>query len=160
MTRVALAFYRASGTRIDRVIRAATRSIYSHVELVDLDTLTETATGRRASAISASWRDGGVRHKVIDFDSDAWEWVPVEPWYPCNVLDRAAAVMGARYDLGGLLMSQIFNLRRHADNRWFCSELCGHALGLSLPQTLSPGDLARRVADMNGAFERGLQASV
>lgn len=159
MVRVALAFYRGAGTLVDRAIRGATRSRFSHVELVDLDRLIETTRGAEGPTISASWRDGGVREATIAFTPEHWEWIPLQPWYRPDALDLARAEIGKGYDLAGILLSQVFNTRRQASDRWFCSELCGHALGLPESHTLAPGDLAWRAYDMNRAYEMGLAAS-
>jgi hypothetical protein len=83
----------------------------------------------------------------------------LHPWHPFDAFARARAWIGAPYDFTGILMSQFLNTRRQAADRWFCSELCGYALGLAEPHTLAPTDLLCRASDMNRAFERGIQAS-
>lgn len=61
--------------------------------------------GIAARAISASWRDGGVREKRIPFDPDHWLLMPLHPWHPADAFARARACLGAPYDLPGILMS-------------------------------------------------------
>lgn len=46
-------------------------------------------------------------------------------------------------------------LRRHAADRWTCSELVGHVLDFAPPHLSSPGDLGQRVAEMNLAWANG-----
>ncbi|MDJ0824258.1 MAG: hypothetical protein QNJ16_02025 [Rhodobacter sp.] len=147
-----LAFYKGPGRPDDRLIRFATRSIYSHVELLWLALDQVTAEG--ALAISSSGRDGGVRTKRITFAPDRWD-VLAAPWAPDDAWDTAEAELDRRYDYIGILLSQIVRLQRHARTRWFCSELCAAALGFEMPQSYSPGDLARTVVQMNRAFVLG-----
>ncbi|SMH35730.1 hypothetical protein [Maritimibacter sp. HL-12] len=161
MSRVGLAFYCGTGKLTDRLVRSSTRSPYSHVELVDWGTIEKSDCGlhRQGRAISASWRDGGVREKRIIFHSNRWAMMPLSPWYPPAAFSIARAELGAGYDLPGIVFSQVFRARRQIPDRWFCSELCAHALGLAAPYTLAPGDLALRASELNMAFKRGLQAS-
>jgi len=135
---IELAFYRGPGRIEDRVIRKVTRSCFSHVELV---------VGHHGPAgwcFSASPRDGGVRRKWIEFSASHWEFLPV-PWAPMSALARVQGEIGRPYDLAGLIGSQLLNLRRHSPDRWFCSELCAHALGLPRPNSFAPGDLYAHV---------------
>lgn len=115
----------------NRIVRWWTRSEFSHVELV-------LSTGR---AWSASFADGGVRDKLIDFDTANWILVDLPP-----ALEQAAeawfvAHRGAKYDLVGnlhFLLSPI----PHSQRRWFCSEAVAAALGIPDPWRYSPGTLA------------------
>lgn len=107
-------------------------------------------------AWSASGRDGGVRATRIKFKPERWKFLPV-PWAHDNAVDLIDKQRGKKYDFGGLLGSQLFNLRMHRPNHWFCSEICAYALGLARPHSLSPGDLFDRVSDMNRAFQLGQQ---
>lgn len=148
-----LAFYRGAGRWDDQVIRAATRSAFSHVELV-------RNYGRSdCQAISASGRDGGVRIKKIDFEPVHWHIVHLLRWPPEDTWQRAVAHVGASYDYRGILMSHALPLRRHDPSRWFCSELCAHALGIRQPHRLAPEDLHNVILDMNAAFMRGKSAA-
>ena len=67
------AFYRGTRPGIagiyNRLVRWWTRSEFSHVELV-------LSTGR---AWSASFADGGVRNKLIDFDTANWILIDLPP---------------------------------------------------------------------------------
>ncbi|WP_421701126.1 hypothetical protein [Aliiroseovarius sp.] len=149
-----LAFYKGKGTWVDQMIRWGTRSPYSHVELVQMGMDMPNGV-HRAWAISSSWRDGGVRAKVIDFEPDRWDWIELRPWYPAHLWDNAHRHFGAKYDLVGIALSQIVALRRHDPDRWFCSEFIGMLLGYDRSHALAPGDLATRVAEMNFAFQEG-----
>lgn len=138
---LSLAFYCGQGDWIDAVVRKITRSPFSHVELVQ-------STQEGDLAIGASWRDRGVRAKFIRFHPENWTMVQV-PWAPDNAFIRARRLIGARYDLVGVMLSQFLSLRREDRSRWFCSELCAYALGLSAPETYSPGSLFLATKDFN-----------
>ncbi len=149
-----LAFYKGTGHLDDRIIRTVTRSPFSHVELVRM-----RPTWPLREAISASGRDGGVRIKPISFRADQWQFLHLMDWVAEDAWVRAEAHLGASYDYRGILLSQALPLRRHAADKWFCSELCAHALGLREPHRLAPGDLYNVVHDMNAAFMRGVLAA-
>ncbi len=143
-----LAFYRGRGTWVDRVIRVATRSPYSHVELI-LSPHRPVEGDIDRPAFSASGRDGGVRCKTIAFDLAKWDFVPVVWADEARLHHAIQTYSGLRYDYLGLLFSQIFNLRRDAPDRWFCSETVAWILDLPFPSALSPGDLSAWVARLN-----------
>jgi hypothetical protein len=152
---IKLAFYYNGGTALDRLIRVATRSTLSHVELVAALGPTHPCTSFTLPAISSSSRDGGVREKHIAFNLDHWVFLEVEGWAPAGAWSRAMEQLGLPYDYAGILMNFTVPLRRHLRDSWFCSELCGHALGLDAPHTLSPGDLHIRVQELNRAYRLG-----
>lgn len=131
------AFYR--GTRpglqgiYSRAVRAIDRGPYSHCELVFSDGL----------SASASWVDGGVRFKDIDYSQHPEHWdfmaLPDEledyarSWFEFN--------MGLPYDLMGNVR---FVLPWLADSGkgWFCSEAMAAALRLEEPWRFGPNGLA------------------
>ena len=149
MTGVTLAFYKAPGDRIDRAIRFVTRSAYSHVEIIRLTGVTDAEGCLQADAVSASYRDGGVRARSIPLRPDHWDLVMV-PWASAAMAyTRALSQVGAGYDYAGLIFSQVLHLRRDSGRRWFCSELVAHALDLPRPSAYSPGDLHDLVTRIN-----------
>ena len=129
---IRLALYKAPGDTYDRLIRAWTRSLYSHCELVLPD-------GR---FVTSSPRDGGVRAKVIEQDPAVWDFLPL-PWIQAahveQLLEQEA---GAGYDWLGILGSQILPAGIQSRSRWFCSEFCAQAMRLQQPQRYSPGLLS------------------
>lgn len=145
-----LAFYCGTGNASDRLICWVTRSRFSHVELLPAG----VHIGDEAQSWSASGRDGGVRTKPIRFDPAKWTFVHV-PWARPDAIQRIEAELGKPYDFVGLLGSQLFNLNRHQQNRWFCSEICAHAIGLDTPQAYSPGGLMRVVTQINQLWGSG-----
>lgn len=129
------AFYR--GTRpgvagiYNYVVRAWTASPYSHVELIFSDGM----------AGSASFADGGVRLKQIEFSPERWDFIEL----PAALEPAARAWFqlhkDAKYDLLGNLQ---FVVAPVGDDkaRWFCSEACAAALGMPEPWRYDPPTLA------------------
>lgn len=118
----------------DHIVTAFDRGPYSHVEIVD---------HRTRVGWSSSARDGGVRAKVIDWDSGSWHFMDVE-----GDLDEAlrlvAPCVGFPYDWFGLLFFVVpFRLEERA--KMFCSEVVAYGLELDDPWSYSPNDLAHWV---------------
>ena len=130
----AAAFYR--GTRpgfagvYNYVVRAWTSSPYSHVEIVFSDGM----------AGSASYADGGVRLKPIEFSPEKWDIIEL----PVHLELAARAWFelhdGEKYDLLGN-MQFILAPFGNDSTRWFCSEACAAALGMLEPWRYDPGTL-------------------
>lgn len=148
MSKLVLAFYRGRGNFLDRAIRFATGSPYSHVELVMVPP--KHVLNRNGHiGVSASSRDGGVREKQILFKQDHWDFLPVKSWSNPDAWSRASNEIGHPYDYVGILFNFAIPLRRHLRTSWFCSEICGYAVGIPDPHTLSPGELYDRVRELN-----------
>ena len=139
-----VAFYRGRGKVSDVIVRAATRSPFSHCELIRSDT--RPRRGDTVTCLSASGRDNGVRIKEITLEDGKWDIYDV-PWAREDAWDRAAEKLGQPYELWSMVLSQLFNFRRNSRGRWYCSELIAYALGLSMPHAKSPGDLLRAIRD-------------
>ena len=156
MTQLHVAFYKGSGQLFDRLVRISTSSDISHCELVRCaGTPGEGAAGL---CLSASGRDGGVREKIISFDPGKWEFVPV-PWAPFDAWERGRAHLGKPYDYRALLLSHFLGFGSHARHKWFCSELCAHALGLEAPHTYSPAILHRALGMSHAASAAAVRRS-
>lgn len=145
---LAIALYVGRGDWTDRLIRAVTRSPYSHVELVDL----ARSGPARMHCVSASMRDGGVRVKLIDVTPGHWKIVPLAAWASPQAFRKASLYAGQRYDLWGAVLGPTLGLGLHNVDRWFCSELVGWALGLPKSHALSPGHLAGAVSQINAQY--------
>lgn len=155
---ITLAFYKGRGTLFDRLIRAVTRSAYSHVELIACAPPEPAAQVFSASSVSASPRDGGVRQKQITFEPGHWDYIelPAWPFASTNmILSRARQRIGFGYDYAGILFTFAIPLRREASGRYFCSELIGEVLDLPDPHTLAPGDLYRWVLVVGEVYGDG-----
>lgn len=135
------AFYK--GTRpglqgiYSRAVRSIDRGPYSHCELVFSDGL----------SASASWVDGGVRFKRIDYSPEHWDFLDLpdaaEPyargWFRANE--------GAPYDLLGNVRFLLPWLS-DSDKGWFCSEALGAALQWQEPWRYGPNGAASLVSTM------------
>jgi len=155
---ITLAFYKGRGHLFDRLVRFATRSPYSHVELIVDAPAGPQERPFTASAVSASPRDGGVRQKRITFDPRHWNYITLPDW-PYAPRDRilldARKQAGFGYDYAGIIFTFAIPLRREASGRYFCSELIGEALRLPEPHTLAPGDLHHWVLAVSEAYAEG-----
>ena len=136
-------FYRGKAGRIaDKIVAFATRSPYSHCELVR--SATRPKPGETHLCLSASGRDGGVKCREITLGDGKWSSYEVV-WARADTWDRAMSKLGQPYELWPMVFSQLFNFRRHNRGKWFCSELIAYALGLNMPHGMSPGDLLRAI---------------
>ena len=153
---VSVAFYVARhGNKWDRVVAAATGSLFSHCELVfGEETGAEWRLPKDPEAgyrdglpdldpvcFSASPREGGTRFKRIDLresGSDGtpkWKIVPL-PMIdaPCGsrILAWCADNNGQRYDWPGVIslgLASVTLATAEIPSWWFCSEVCFRALG-------------------------------
>ncbi|WP_299377177.1 hypothetical protein [uncultured Kiloniella sp.] len=140
---IKVAFYRNKGKWWNRLIRFWTSGPYSHCEIV-LDPKT-------GLCVSSSEWDGGCRYKTIDLHPDHWDLVTLNDVFPHKVKTFANPKCDAKlkYDWLGILLSQVLPLARHSKNKWFCSEFCAAAIGLSEAQRYSPNALYRLLSDFN-----------
>lgn len=138
MTLVYLALYKGRGLIGNAVIRAWTRSPYSHCELVI-----------GGLGYSSSLMDGGVRAKRIDWDSGNWDLIPV-PWVRMeDVLAHYESTKGRSYSWLDLIRSQMFNTTANQPDADFCSEWCAAAMGVPSETLYSPASLGRLVIFLN-----------
>lgn len=112
------------------LVRLWTRSSYSHVELVFSDGL----------SASASWVDGGVRFKQIDYSAHPERWVIFDvPGDEAYALQWFRERVGKSYDILGLL-GFVWPARGGRD-KWFCSKAFMASLGYSEANRFHPGHL-------------------
>lgn len=130
------AFYKARGDWKNKLVRFSTKSPYSHCEVI----FSLAKMGDRVLCHSSSSRDGGVRSKEVTLVPEHWDLVHL----PLCFFDRDRVEhqinqsAGARYDYPGILLSHVFSLNRHAEEKWFCSEFCAALIGIPNPHTYSP----------------------
>jgi hypothetical protein len=144
-----LALYKATRPGLagvyNRLVRWVDGGPYSHAELVLSD----------GTAWSASYMDGGVRAKRIDFDPAKWDLVPLHGFDEAKARAWFEQHSGAGYDLAGNLK---FVLRwwPHSKARWFCTEAIAAALKLpGKPHWYGPRKLADYLADQMLTVLRG-----
>lgn len=124
---VRLAMYKGKGKLDNAFIRLWTGSVYSHCELV---------VGEWS--YSSSRMDGGVRKKVIYFDSDRWELVDL-PWVSeKRILEYFNKTHHHAYGWWELITSQFLNLGVISGNAQFCSMWCANAIGIPNAPLHSP----------------------
>lgn len=142
-----VAFYKGRGTILDWIIRAATRSPYSHVEIIDR----MPGVGENPIGFTSSPRDGGVVVREIPWRPENWDVVFV-PW---TNGEKAMTFIhereGAGYDWLGILFTHALGIGRQSSRRWTCSELIGTALGFERAWRMTPGDLH---ADLSFAIRK------
>lgn len=126
---VQLAMYKGAGSLFSAGVRFWTDSEYSHCELVV-----------RGKCYSSSFRDGGVRGKVIDLDPEKWDIYDL-PWADADaVLAWFALHDGEPYGVSDLVLCQVLGMRRDGRGA-FCSDADAAALGLPNSTRLSPQGL-------------------
>lgn len=139
--RVYLALYKGKGTIDNALIRAWTRSPYSHCELV-VDGIW----------YSSSLWDGGVRAKRIEYREDHWDLIEI-PWAnDQQILDHYDATKHLKYGWMDLIRSQIFNRAHDYSKAAFCSEWCAAAFGIPNPTIYSPGRFAELIQYLNQKY--------
>lgn len=129
----------------DWLTRKLTRGEYSHCEIAvkkqvfesghhyDMDTYYD--------CYSASIRDGGVRCKVIDVESDKWDLVPLSGISEAKIKLYFELTKGKKYDWFGAI-GVVFGTAQRSD-KFFCSEWCSNVInGKSEGWRFSPNDLA------------------
>lgn len=129
-----LAFYK--GTRkglqglYSRLARWVDSGPYSHCELI-------FSGGMSASA---SFIDGGVRFKQIEYKPEQWDVVELQGFDEDKARQWFEDHEGEKYDLLGNLRF-IFFFVKPSNNKWFCSEAIAEALGISESWRLGPNGL-------------------
>ncbi|MGO4379707.1 hypothetical protein AB4Z19_15635 [Pseudoduganella sp. RAF19] len=116
----------------NRVVQWWTNSIYSHMELQFSDGL----------SASASYMDGGVRFKQINYTTDTnWDFIDLPEWMEPDARKYFEDRVGWGYDLFGNLHF-VWSPIRGAVRKIFCSEggveACGVAVGQGF--RFSPAD--------------------
>lgn len=129
------AFYKATRRGLQgiysRAVRAIDRGPYSHCELVFSDGL----------SASASYIDGGVRFKDIDYNPAHWDFMALPDELEDYARDWFEFNMGLPYDLAGNVRF-VLPWVRDSEKGWFCSEAMAAALRLKEPWRFGPNGLA------------------
>lgn len=120
MSKVYLACYHGRAKKLshrlcDGITKFFTRGKYSHCEIA------VHLYSNRYKCYSSSYRDGGVRVKVMTLDTAKWDLIPLDV-SPKQIEQYFGATRGAGYDLIGAL-GCVAGLRQHP-TKYFCSEWC------------------------------------
>lgn len=136
------AFYK--GTRpgfagiYSRGVRVATKGKYSHCELIFSDGV----------SASASFVDGGVRFKQIEYSHDHWDFIDL----PDQLEGRARIWFGEHKGDGYDLLGNIHFLAPvigDDKDKWSCAESVAAALQMKDPWRYSPNSLAVALKTFN-----------
>ena len=118
---------------LDSLTRTVTKGPYSHCEIV------EKLPDGTYKCFSSSYRDGGVRSKILSLDSDSWDLVDA-PYLTAEAVEEVKRrTVGLKYDLVGAVGVVILSPDR--PHKWFCSELAAEVIGLKEPWRFSPNTL-------------------
>lgn len=132
---VRVACYRGPGLLYDRVVKWWTKSEFSHTELL----LGDADAHGFYEAGSASFRDRGVRTKLIKPSAAKWELIRLPELYRADDARRwFRANDGRSYDLLGQL-GFVWGPAKEDPEKFWCSEADAAALGLVEPWRYSPG---------------------
>ena len=129
-----VAFYKGRTKLFNKLVSWYLNSPYSHCEIILDDSL--------GLCGSSSFRDGGVRMKVIPLDPEHWDILDVNLSIQDQILVRAwfEVHSGQGYDVLGLA-GFLFRREQGNKNKWFCSESIAEALGYSDPFRFDPATL-------------------
>ena len=114
-----------------------TKSKYSHCEIV-----------YKGEAYSSSSRDGGVRKKLIDFNSGKWDLYTIEKLDGEFLITFYEETDECGYDYLGLFRF-VLPFIKSSENRWFCSEWCAFVLKYEQPETYHIQSLVDRIKNAN-----------
>jgi len=116
---VKVIFYKAwvAGNIQDKFVSIWTLGPYSHCELLFSD----------GTAFSSSWRDGGTRFKKINIIPERWDMVDIETDKEEEIKTWCETQLGKEYDWRGVF-SIVIPFILQDGNKWYCSEICIHAL--------------------------------
>ena len=129
------AFYKGTKTGLagiyNRLVRWIDKGQFSHCELIFSDGL----------SASASYMDGGVRFKQINFDPALWDFIDLPPEKEAAARQWFRDHLGQGYDLAGNIHF-ILGPVSDSKSKWFCSEAAAAALGMDDPWRYGPNGLA------------------
>jgi hypothetical protein len=126
------AFYKGEGKVYNRVVRLWERGPYSHGELIYSD----------GTAASASFMDGGVRFKAIDFNPDNWDFVTLPAYLETLSRQWFRNHEHDGYDLIGQFRFIVAPVTwGNGDDNWWCTEAMAASLGMADPWRYGPNGL-------------------
>jgi len=134
MKTIRVAFYKGTRSGLagiySRGVRFVTKGKYSHCEIIFSDGM----------SASASFVDGGVRFKAIDYSPANWDFLEIDAAFENDAREWFKEHEGQAYDLLGNLH---FFLPMFGDNRqkWSCAESIAEALKMPDPWRIHPNNL-------------------
>mgnify|MGYP003403797192 FL=1 len=129
-----VAFYKGTRSGIagiySRGVRFITKGKYSHCELIFSDGM----------SASASFMDGGVRFKRIEYDTAHWDIIDVGSQEEFHARMWFEDHEGENYDLLGNLHF-IFGFVGDNRHKWSCAEAVAEAMGIPDSWRINPNSL-------------------
>jgi len=123
---ISIAFYKGEGNFLNKIVRAWTRSKYSHAELILDD---------KKTWISISPKLCSEIESTVPLLVDHTQWDIIELQVNSEqyqtILEFYEETAGCGYDWIGMLCSQFLPFRIKAKNRWYCSEWIAYALRIA-----------------------------
>ena len=104
----------------DNIIKLFTRGKYSHCELAI------ALSDGQFECYSSSYRDGGVRKKLMKLPNDKWDLLPLNGLSGDEIRQYFNTTQGKHYDVLGVL-GYLIGVYQHPNN-FFCSEWCYNAI--------------------------------
>lgn len=131
----------------NRGVRIVTKGKYSHCEAVFSD----------GCSASASFADGGVRFKVIDYDPSHWDFIEVPDYFESRIRGWFEQRVGARYDISGNIHF-LLPLVGDSKERYCCSEALAAAIGFVDPWRYHPSGLFSALQTYKAMLKWDLEA--
>lgn len=147
MNKVYLACYYGQADKLhhricDGITKFFTRGKYSHCEIAI------ALPNGHYECYTSSYRDGGVRCKVMALPSDKWDLIALDGISTNKIHQHFRYTQGADYDLLGAL-GCVIGFRQNPD-KFFCSEWCFNAIfGSNQGFLFSPNQLAQIVRHLS-----------
>lgn len=139
-TKVYLASYKSTQKGwhglVNRLIRWATKSEYSHSEICVGNPFLSVA-----DCLSSVGSEGGVRIKSMQLSTDKWDIVELKSVKEKDVLAFYEANKGTKYDFIGCVRTMLPWVSREHENKFFCSEVAATIIGHKEPWRMYPGVL-------------------
>lgn len=139
MNKVYLALYKGKSSRLhnrfkDWIIRKITKGDYSHCEIA-------VKKNGFYQCYTASFREGGVRQKVINLNDGKWDLIELKNVHEQQIKTYFAETKGKPYDWQGVLGIAL-GVKEKQD-KYFCSEWCFNLIKNSNEGwRFSPNDLS------------------
>jgi hypothetical protein len=109
-------FFKGKGGIFDSLIRWWTKSAYSHCEFVFSDNV----------SFAADFNVFKTRFKSATYCKEDWDMfeVTITPEEEQKILNFCIKEKGCKYDIIGILFTQIIPISFESPWWWFCSEVC------------------------------------
>ncbi len=123
---IKIAFYKADGDYINRIVRWWSKSPYSHAELVMPDSKTWIG-------ISPFLKSEVAAREKNDPNLNDWDFIDFEITEEQHriIMEFYDETKGDKYDWVGMFLSQFIPFSVKQEKRWYCSEWIAYALRIA-----------------------------